>query len=68
MKLDLYLTEFTKMNLKWIQELNIRPDDIKFLEKDAEIKLFYNSLGNAIYILIYETKSASKKRKKENNK
>ena len=49
MKIEHYLTPHTKINSKWIKDLNIRPDTIKLLEESTGRTLFYINHSNILF-------------------
>lgn len=61
MKLDHYLTPYTKINSNWIKDLNIRPENINLPEENISGKLLDIGFDNDFWGLTPKAKTTKAK-------
>ena len=63
MELDHHLTPYTRINSKWIKDLNISYDTIKILEENIGIKISDTSHSNVFVDISPKIREIKKKNK-----
>ena len=64
MNLNPHLIPYTKINPKWIKDLNIKAKTIKLPEENKGVDLYDVVLGKEFFAFLEETKKKISKRKK----
>ena len=62
-KLDYLLTPQTRINSKWIKDLNVRPQTIKLLEEDIGSKILDIAHSNILFDISPQARKTKEKNK-----
>ena len=60
-KLDHFLMPYTRINLKWIKDLNVRPETIKILEENIGNKISDSAHSNIFSDISPQTRDTKEK-------